>query len=384
MKKLSIIGRGTAGCMALAHFLRWTDWEIDFYYDPDIKQQAVGEGTRVNVLISLYENIGFEYSDIDKVDATFKTGILKSGWSKGHEFFHAFTPPFVAYHFNAVKLQDYIINMFKDNSRVHIKETHVESNKLDSNFIMDCSGKSKDIDLFNEIDSIPVNAVYVTQCYWDSPKFNYSLTLARPYGWVFGIPLKNRCSIGYLYNHEISSLAEVQEDVKNIFKQYSLTPSQDTNNFKFTSYKRKNNYVGNVAYNGNASFFYEPLEATSISFMDDINRAAFDLWTGNKSLEAQHNGYQRSLNEIENMIMLHYFNGSIWDNAFWTHAKRNSEKNMLDALKNPIFKQMVVDYLPNYRPSTSVLDNEYGSWNARNFYFHFKEFGIIDKLRGLL
>jgi hypothetical protein len=44
MKKISFIGRGTAGCLSILHFLRWTDWEIDWYFDNDIKPQAVGEG----------------------------------------------------------------------------------------------------------------------------------------------------------------------------------------------------------------------------------------------------------------------------------------------------------------------------------------------------
>jgi len=60
-KKLAIIGKGTAGCYALSHFMRWTDWEIDLIHDPDIKPQAVGEGSDLVLPASLmrvnYNNI---------------------------------------------------------------------------------------------------------------------------------------------------------------------------------------------------------------------------------------------------------------------------------------------------------------------------------------
>ena len=59
MKKISIIGRGTAGCLAVAHFLHFTDWPIDFYYDNQIKPQAVGEGSNLTLPMRLNQTINF-------------------------------------------------------------------------------------------------------------------------------------------------------------------------------------------------------------------------------------------------------------------------------------------------------------------------------------
>jgi glycine/D-amino acid oxidase-like deaminating enzyme len=39
--KITIVGRGTAGCMSAAYFARHSGCEIDWYYDPNIKPQAV-------------------------------------------------------------------------------------------------------------------------------------------------------------------------------------------------------------------------------------------------------------------------------------------------------------------------------------------------------
>ena len=57
-----------------------------------------------------------------------------------------------------------------------------------------------------------------------------------------GIPLQNRCSIGYMYNNKINSLEEVKEDVKNIFEEFNLQPSETTNAFSFKNYYRNTNF----------------------------------------------------------------------------------------------------------------------------------------------
>ena len=124
---------------------------------------------------------------------------------------------------------------------------------------------------------IPVNSVYVTQCFWPEPKFDYTLTVARPYGWVWGIPLQNRCSIG----------------------------------FSFKYYYRNVNFLEKLGYNGNASFFLEPLEATSISSMIMISKLCAGYVLGvNDSLDYINNVYTLKLKHVENMINLHYLAGS--------------------------------------------------------------------------
>ena len=42
MKKIAIVGRGTVGCLSVAHYLRYTNWNIDWIYDPLIETTPVG------------------------------------------------------------------------------------------------------------------------------------------------------------------------------------------------------------------------------------------------------------------------------------------------------------------------------------------------------
>lgn len=216
---------------------------------------------------------------------------------------------------------------------------NVSAHDVDADFIVDCTGKPVTYDSHHQSDYIPVNSVHVTQCYWDNPTFNYTLTIARPYGWVFGIPLANRCSIGYMYNKDINTLEEVMADVQNIFEEYKLKPSEITNSFSFKNYKRRSNIDGNTAFNGNASFFLEPLEATSFSTVDAINTIIDRHWFHGASLELSNQRYNDWIDANEAIIMLHYYVGSDFNTPFWDYAEERGRKCIENA--SPSFHYML-------------------------------------------
>ena len=389
-KKLVIIGRGTAGSIAASQFYKRTDCDVEWHFDSNIKPQAVGEGSTLELPNALRDNLDFRHSHLDAIDGSFKYGIKKSGWGTGTEYIHEFFPPLTSYHFNAIKLQDFVLDKLKD--KIKIVEGNATHDQLDCDFIMDCSGRPDSYDDFHMSDYIPVNAVHVTQCYWDTIKFQYTLTLARPYGWVFGIPLQNRCSIGYMYNSNINTLEEVKEDVKNIFKEYNLTPSDHTNTFGFKNYYRKQNFDGRVAYNGNASFFLEPLEATSIALMDYINRRAEEKWFKDKAdnrinqysrynMQHQYNqAYTKKVEEITNVIMLHYFAGSVYNTEFWKFAQERGQRNMASAIEDPIFSQVVK---PDFDGRSARWSN-YGTWAPVSWHQNMHNLGLYARFQELM
>lgn len=376
-KKLAVVGRGTAGCFAAAHFLKWTDWEIDWYYDPNIKTQSAGEGLTPQVCKTLYENIGFEHFDLDRVDGSLKFSIFKKNWST-KTFHHAFATPTIAWHVNAVKLQNYILDKLRVDPRINTIEQNINHDQIDSDFIFDCSGFPEDTSSIELIDNIPVNSVYVTQCYWDYAKFNYTITEARSHGWFFGVPLKNRCSIGYMYNNEYSTVEQIKQDSNNIFNEYGLIPSEETFMFPFKSFFRKKNFDGRVAYNGNASFFLEPLEATTINTTDYIQRIAWDYWFENICEEEANQRYHLRINENENLIMMHYFAGSIFENNFWKMAQENGSKCMRKAIQSPVFYDRA---FKEYKlPKTA----KYDLWTAHSLDVNFEGLELYEKFRTLV
>jgi len=392
-KKLAVIGAGTAGCYALSHFMKWTDWDIVLYHDTHTKPQKVGEGSDVTLPQDLYQHFGFTYDDLPAIEGSLKLGIRKINWHGTNDFKHALSAPNLAMHFNASKLQKFIIDQYKDNKRLTIIDQNINHSDIDADFIMDCSGRPKDYDEYNLLDSIPVNSVYVTQCYWDKIDFlsfePYTLTIARPHGWVFGVPLTSRCAIGYMYNNNISTLDEVKEDVSVIFKDYNLTPSTTTNNFSFKTYYRKQNFDSRVAYNGNASFFLEPLEATAITAMAVIQRTAFDIWNGKHSVEFGNHLYHKRMTQIENIIMSHYYAGSIFDTNFWKYANERGTTKMKDAISDPAFMH-IINVSKKYSKPNSFVDKfddsipHYGTWSPSNFADNFENFDLYKKFDELL
>jgi hypothetical protein len=376
-KKIAIIGRGTAGSLSAAMFHRLPDTELEWHFDEQIKPQAVGEGSTLELPIALNNALDFQHSQLDHIDGSFKYGIKKVGWGNGTEFIHEFLPPRTSYHFNAIKLQNFIRNLIKD--KVKIVEGNTAPDKIDADYIIDCSGRPDTYEEFTASEFIPVNSVHVTQCYWDHIRFQYTLTIARPYGWVFGIPLQNRCSIGYMYNNTINTLEEVKEDVKQIFKDYNLTPSEDTNTFSFKNYYRTQNYTDRVAYNGNASFFLEPLEATSIAMMDYINSGAYSMIYDGIPVDMANYFYQKKISEIQDVIMLHYFAGSVYDTEFWKYAQDRGERKLKLSLDEPT---LATCFDPNFDPKTAYFGN-YGTWSPASWPQNLKNLGLYDKFSRL-
>jgi len=384
-KRIAIIGKGTAGSQSIIHFLRFMpDCEIHWYFDENIETQSVGEGSGLDLPRNLFENLNFSCENLDKIDATLKIGIYKSGWGEnGTPFLHGFPSPNVGLHFNAKSLQNFILDEIKDKVVIHNK--NIKFSDINADYIMDCSGKPNSYEEFYKSPFIPVNSVYITQCYWEYPKFQHTLTIARPYGWVFGIPLKNRCSIGYLFNMNINNLDDIRNDVLNIFKEYNLNPSENTRHLEFNNYYRKQNFTERVIFNGNRSFFLEPLEATSISLMNIIQRDSFDVWNLNISIEQANLKYIRSIREIETMIMLHYFSGSIYNTEFWKYAKENGKQSIENSLKHDKKFLEFIQYALNIKQS-NLCDQKpsYGSWWVGSFCQNIKGLGIESVINGII
>lgn len=394
MKKLTVVGRGTVGCLTVAHFLRWTDWEIEWIFDSSIQTTPVGEGTTLSLPITLSESISFDGVDMDHVYATPKLGIWKRNWGKGKEYKHAFLSGSTGIHMSAVLLQDYIFNNLIKNKRVKAIDKNCDDyENLDSDYVIVCTGTPNFNNDYFIRTSIPVNACKVYQCPWEYSRFNYSITFAMKHGWIFGIPLQNRCAIGYLHNSSFTNMSEIDEDVQDILDEFKLIP-ETSREINFKNYSRKTNFTKKVCYNGNASFFLEPLEATSTSFADHINRLVFDHLKNNLYNVNQLNSiYRNELNNIESMICLHYFSGSIYDNKFWSYAKLKGRENIINTLnKKNDFSLIIKEVIKEYDNFEKRKSGEYvqtlfeeknahvSTWSINSFYQNIKGLEIKEEL----
>lgn len=384
MKKITVVGRGTVGCLSVMYFLHRTNYAIDWVYDPEIEPAAVGEGTTLVVPTTLWEDGRISNNELQQVNTTPKIGIMKRNWGTGEQYLHPFPAGRVGIHFNAVEFQKWMFEHFSGNRRITTREETVDYNgDIDSDFVMYCTGSPRIGTDHQLINNIPVNACVVNQCPWDFAKFNYTVTYAMRHGWVFGIPLQNRCAIGYLYNSDINTPEDLQPEIDELLKEFGLTPNV-TRHLKFNNYSRRINFTDRVSYNGNASFFLEPLEATSTGMAVGINQASSSIWTSKVSPELINTDYLNKINEIETMIALHYYAGSVYDTKFWNYAtKLGTEKIEHQAATNSKFRKLI-NMVLDRSSAFEELGEEIGSWGLYSYHINLEKLGITDKLRELI
>ncbi len=351
MKKLAIIGKGTAGTLALNHFGNYTDWEIDLYYDSSIKEQTVGEGTTLEIPRSLVDTIGMTWEDVRKLNGSVKTGIQYTGWSPS-DYFHNFPLPYASMHIDAVKLQEYLIYM----NEFTAIDKKVNADDIDADYIIDCSGKPNDYTDYNLTPNINVNAVCLMQ-FKPIKNIDHTLCIAMPNGWMFGIPLQNRISFGYLYNKDISIRQAVQIEMIEYLNKLGYKNPILENQFEFKNYYHTKNFTENKSCNGNASFFLEPLEATSLALVDKINRWTFDVINKNIDIKKANSLYDEYVKQIEVVIGLHYLN-PIHSSDFWDEAKNNSQF---------VYEHKEFGYILQNLYNDNYFVNDFGTWTKDSF-----------------
>lgn len=386
-KKITIVGRGTVGCLSVSHYLKYTDYEIEWSFDPKIQPAPVGEGTTLIFPYILANNLNFSNIDLDNINSTPKLGIWKKGWGNGKEFYHPFLPGSSGLHFNAIEFQNYVFDKLVYHPRIRIVEENlIDYHNVDSDHVMVCTGSPKNVDEnYKEHTNIPVNSAIVFQCPWDFPKFLYSITFARKHGWIFGIPLKNRCAIGYVFNKNFSTKNDIETDVQSILEEFDLKPTV-TREISFNNYSRKKNFDEKVCYNGNASFFLEPLEATSTHTAILVNRMSIDLWhLKNTSVEDVNQKYVNELDDIESMISLHYFSGSVYKNDFWSFAKKLSEEKLTKKINTKnYFSDIIRNCVLKENFSYDITKLDVGSWSFPSYPVNISGLGISEKLKKII
>lgn len=378
MNKIAVIGKGTAGSLAYNHFGYYTDYEIDVYFDSSKKEQSVGEGTTIAVPRTLHYTTGFEFHNLDLIDGNYKNAIKYINWVE-NDFHHTFEAPAMSMHFNAVKLQEYLES--KNLNRVNFIDTNISNlQDLDADFVIDCSGTPQNFDEYEYAEYIPVNAALVKQCHWEYPKFDTTHCIASEWGWIFVIPLKNRVSFGYLYNDKITDVKIVREQLNEVIDNYKYTPKDKELTLNFNNYYRKNNFYKNKAYNGNASFFLEPMEATSLTTVDNINRKIFDLINQPETVYDANNWYSRTFKELQDIIVMHYLGATKYDNEFWTYAKQLAEECLSDTSKTSrVYKEV----LRNINNKKFDLNIDYGVWRMHSFNQNINNMKLLNKLKKL-
>ena len=355
LNRIAVIGRGTAGSLAAASVtnqLKGVDHELHHIHDPGIPISGVGEGSWPSLVDELRKLTNLPHETVQKrLNGTRKYGVAFEGWGRlQRNFTHYFTPQQVsyAYHLSA----DVMADLLQEGTRArHVDARVLGITRVDGgaqvNFegmapqrydlVFDARGfpKELDPDQHIEIPFIPTNTAIIRRAPAIIPDESagafrqptYTRAVARPHGWVFVIPLTVHTSYGYIFNRNLSGLAEVNADFDAFLEAERVTEFEPRAVIPFPNFVHRRIYDGAIARVGNAAAFMEPLEATAIvSAQLQIGMVLHvRLGRAPEYLERDVAVVNRFL--ISTVLRYglfvgwHYSCGSRYDTPFWRHAR---------------------------------------------------------------
>tara|TARA_R110000824_G_scaffold100495_4_gene238935 strand:- start:5234 stop:6382 length:1149 start_codon:yes stop_codon:yes gene_type:complete len=370
--KITILGRGNAGCLTALHYGYYTrnlkNVFIELIYDAAIPPEKVGQASLLSVPDLLWKALGINWYD-NLIEATPKLGILYENWGSKKE--KSFASPFplnqVALHYSPAKMQELILK----SGYFSVQEKHVDSyEEIDSDFIFDCRGKPADnSDNYEELIN-PLNAVLLGEGKSKEADTNWTRAVATPDGWTFVIPNTTQTtSYGYLYNDKITPTEEASANFEKIFSlaNQGIYLNEKVDNLKFKNYVAKKPIMDDrIILGGNRLFFLEPLESTAVETYMFWARKTFD-WIINKTTTPDIITREviNFTHQLQNYIIWHYTYGSKYDTPFWRYARKlKIEDPVFDAFVAYSEKTHMVELLDTDNSEAVEL---YGQWTGWNF-----------------
>ena len=355
LRKVAVVGRGTAGSLAAASVARLHpdgDHELHHIYDSRIPVIGVGEGSWPSLVQELRRLTGLPHEAVQqRLNGTRKYGVAFEGWGRrNRDFTHYFTPRQVsyAYHLSA----DTMADLLHESTRArHIDAKVRDITRVEGGAQVEFEGRAPERydlvfdargfpgelhpDRHIDIPFVPTNTAVIRRCPAvitappDGPvvQHTYTRAVARPHGWIFVIPLTVHTSYGYIFNRDVSSLAEVESDFDAFLETDGVSEFEQRAVIPFPNFVHRRMYDGAVARVGNAAAFMEPLEATAIvSAQLQIGMVLHTrLNRSVEHLERDAPVVNRFL--VSNMLCYglfvgwHYSCGSRYDSEFWRHAR---------------------------------------------------------------
>lgn len=380
MKKIVVVGAGTAGLLSLSYFCSFLDntWEVVSIHDPNIDILGVGESTTPRVPFNLFHGMGFSFSqDSELIDSTIKHYVRYVNWRK-NDIISLIDTGTYGIHFNNLKLKDFAIKKLSEKWGTKFKEIkskvisiennkdnvliQLEDQKYSCDYLIDCRGYPEDYSEYTISKNLPLNhcIVHTIQKPGD---WDYTYHYAHKNGWMFGIPLTTRQGWGYLYNDRITSKEDAIEDMSKILE----INSQDlkVKDFEFKPYYANNILNGRVLKNGNRFLFFEPIEALSSFYYDEANRFFGEYILGKITESEINSTFRNYANMLENFICFVYHGGSIYDSDFWKYAKKITS----DKIKNDITFKNFVGYMNSFKKNPNLAGGvkPFSPWSWFNF-----------------
>lgn len=169
---------------------------------------------------------------------------------------------------------------------------------------------------------LPCDRALAVPCAGVVPLTPYTRATADKAGWRWRIPLQHRTGNGYVYSSQHIS----DEDARAaLLAGLDGAPLAEPRGLRFTTGRRKSQWIKNCVSLGLSSGFLEPLESTSIHLIQSgISKllALFPDRDFDPVCTAEYNRLSKlQFEQIRDFIILHYKATQRDDTAFWTQVR---------------------------------------------------------------
>lgn len=205
-----------------------------------------------------------------------------------------------------------------------------DGRRLEADLFIDCSG-FRSLLLGGELDEpwtdwshwIPSDrALAVPSERSEGGLTPYTQGIAHTVGWQWRIPLQHRTGNGHVFASAFSSESEAEE---RLLATLDSAPLGEPRLIKFVTGRRERAWVGNVVAIGLSSGFLEPLESTSIHFVQSALERLLELFptrTMDAPLRDQFNARAKlEWEQVRDFIIAHYHLTERDDSEFWRYTR---------------------------------------------------------------
>ncbi|HEX7986707.1 MAG TPA: tryptophan halogenase family protein [Duganella sp.] len=168
---------------------------------------------------------------------------------------------------------------------------------------------------------LPCNSAQAVPCARVEPLTPYTTSTARSAGWTWRIPLQHRTGNGHVYCDGFTSDAEASRVLLDGLDAAALGEPRQ---LRFTTGRRRKTWVKNCVAIGLSSGFLEPLESTSINFIENAVGWLIENFPDRDFRPELADEFNRLVSaryeHVRDFIILHYKVTNRSDSEFWRYC----------------------------------------------------------------
>lgn len=207
--------------------------------------------------------------------------------------------------------------------------TLADGRKMEGDFFIDCSGfrgllieQALKTGYEEWTHWLPCNRAIALPTTYQGQPDPFTRATAHPKGWQWRIPLQNRMGNGIVYSSEYLSDDEAHDVLT---ANVEGEPLAEPRRLGFTTGRRLKAWNANVVSMGLSSGFIEPLESTSIHFIQSGIAKLITLFPDKRFNPIERDEYNRQMRalyeDVRDFIILHFNATKRDDSEFWNYCR---------------------------------------------------------------